>query len=261
LQDYLAHPQAGRTKDAKELLDEIDRASSHARAADLLKQLPEEMLSTFSRTGELPQIGEVRRPWLREVYRRTLQSNLAPELERRAMVEAQRLAQAEAERRAEEEAARRDSEQRRQEAERAKKDKEKRAARIRRTPVFRELTDFVALIRKHNQDYRSATDKANRRILEAVFQGPITGRHALAKLPQHPVADKVFRQWQETALERASAKRANVKERFRTYPEFQKADWDLFDQLADLELDRLLEEIRQTPEDDIGEGLRVLLRK
>ena len=65
----------------------------------------------------------------------------------------------------------------------------------------------------------------------------------------------------QPAQETISVKRANFKERFRTYQEFEKADWEPFDRLVDQELDQLLEEIHKPLEDNVAEGLRALTGK
>ncbi len=236
-------------------------------AAALLKKLPNEALAAFAQDGLDAEVSRLGREPLQPVYRETLLRNLAREQERREVEALEMRARREAEQRAKDDEERRRLEKRFLEEQRAKKEREGRLARIRTTPVYRELTEYLALVRKQHRNFRQATPDDDRRLLAALLTGP--GQRTpeervrvLAELKQRlavPRSYDHFDQWKDGVEAAVSSKRALFKERFHAYPGFTRADWDLFDPLVDKELDQLLVEVRQSVEDDLALGLAALL--
>ncbi len=269
LQDYLAHPLAAQRPQARLWQDALTRATSDEMAQALLRKIPEAHLAGFAEDGLEAEVNRLPQEPLRPVYRATLARNLTREKERREIEELEIRARREAERRAKDEEARRRLEKKILEEQRAKKEREGRLARIRTTPVYRELTEYLALVRKQHRAFRSTTPEEDRRLLAALLAGP--GKRdapeqarLLADLKQRLAAPKSrqdFGQWKDGVETAVSQRRARFKERFRTYPEFTKADWEVFEPLVDRELDRLLVEVRQPFEDDLALGLEALLKK
>ena len=269
LQDYLAHPLAVQRPQARLWQDALARATSDEMAEALLRKLPNAALARFTEDGLDAEVGKLPQESLQPVYRATLARSLVREKERREIEELEMRARQEAERRARDEEERRRLEKKILEEQRAKKERDGRLAHIRTTPVYRELTEYLALVRKQHRAFRSSTPDEDRRLLAALLAG--SGKlnaqeqaRLLAELKQRMAAPKShenFGQWKDGVETAVSAKRAQFKERFHAYPEFAKADWELFDLLVDRELDRLLVEVRQPFEDDLALGLGALLGK
>jgi hypothetical protein len=214
LQAYLTDADATDKDRAARLGSELELATSAERAADLLRGLPDEALSTFADGGRLPALDKVQDGVLREVYVATLRAQLTPELHRRAAL---RQAQEAATRHAREEAAQSE-------------------ARVRGSPAYRELLGFVAATR-HSQ-VNTADDP---RLLAALMQeldiqDPAAQAKTLAELTGQGPGPDVLRA-------RIARERAALKERFRSSRGFDEADRRRFEQLVDRELDRLLREL------------------
>jgi hypothetical protein len=206
LQTYLADP--GGTDD---LRSEIELATSADKAAELLRRQPDELLAAFAAGGRLAAVDQVEDDTLREVYRLTLRGQLAKEEQRRADL---RLAQAETERRLKEEEARRET-------------------RIRGTPAFRELQTFTDLTRKGRVgadpqlfSYLLKELKVTDRREQDKVLAELTGRGAATPTLEKSVAER----------------RTALKVRFRSDPNFDAADQEVFDRIVDRELDALLRE-------------------
>ncbi len=269
LQDYLAQPLAAQRQQARLWQEALTRATSDEMAAALLKKLPNEALAAFAQDGLDAEVSRLGREPLQPVYRETLLRNLAREQERREIEALQIRARREAEQRAKDEEERRRLEKRFLEEQKAKKEREGRLARIRTTPVYRELTEYLALVRKQHRNFRQSTPEDDRRLLAALLTGPgqrtpEERARVLAELKQRlavPRSHDHFDQWKDGVEAAVSSKRALFKERFHAYPVFTKTDWILFDSLVDKELDHLLVEVRQSVEDDLALGLAALLGK
>jgi hypothetical protein len=269
LEDYLAHPLAAQRQQARLWREALTRATSDEMAQALLRKLPEAALARFTEDGLEAEVNRLPQEPLQPVYRTTLARNLVREKERREIEELETRARREAERRAKDEEERRRLEKKILEEQRARKEREGRLVRIRATPVYRELTEYLALVRKQHRAFRSTTPEEDRRLLAALLAGPgkLNAQEQallLADLKQRLAAPKSradFGQWRDGVETAVSARRAQFKERFHAYPEFTKADWGLFDPLIDRELDQLLVEVRQPFEDDLALGLGELLKK
>jgi hypothetical protein len=247
LEAYLVHPGAVHKDQAESLLGEIQLSTSDARAVDLLTTLPEDAFDAFLVKGTLAELDRVSNQSLRALYEQTLRRNLARtqslRREIRQRQEQERLARAEAERR------------------RAQEERARRAAKVRSTPVYRELTDFIARARKKDQDQRRALEVYEKKLLEAsafLLNGNNQGANAavlsnnLDRLRrEQELEENSIRRWKETIEEQISKTRASVKERIRTYRGFDAADWVAFDQIVDRNLDGLWKEINKSADDDL----------
>jgi hypothetical protein len=144
-----------------------------------------------------------------------------------------------------------------------------RLAGMRATPVFRELQEFAALVRKQDKRSREALEKEDREVVASLLHAQKARKgsragvipDALLQRSDSKEAAVLATRWKDALEEKISVKRANFKERFRAYQEFSKEDWEPFDRLVDQELDRLLEEINKPLEDNVAEGLRALTGK
>jgi hypothetical protein len=269
LQQYLAHPLAAQRQEARLWQEALMQATSDEMAAALLQKLPNETLATFARDGLDAEVSRIRQEPLQPIYRETLKRNLAREQERREIEALEIRARREAEQRAKDEEERRRLEKQFLEEQRAKKERDGRLARIRTTPLYRELTEYLALVRKQHQRFRHATPDDDRRLLTALLTGsgklkPEERAGVLAELKQQlaaPKSNENFDEWRLGVEEAVSSKRALFKERFHAYPEFADEDRKLFDPLVDRELDQLLVEVRQSVDDDLALGLAALLGK
>jgi hypothetical protein len=222
LETYLLDPEATEREQATRLRSDIELATSSAKAAELLRQLPDPALLAFAAGGRLPALDRVGDETLREVYAATLHAQLAAEQARRAEL-----------RRQQEEVARR-----------AQEALAKREARIRATAAFHELEAFVTATRQS-----LTPTAADPRLVAALMQelnitNPAEQAKALAELTgRGPGAD--------TLATRIAQERAALKEAFRAYRDFAPADRQRFEQLVDQEMDRLLREVER-PREPMG---------
>jgi hypothetical protein len=255
LSQYAADEHGAKTVEARRLVDEIDLATSDARARELLKTVKQSGLIQFDQTGELAEMDRVSKH-LRPVFAETLRRNVLDELKRRAVEEINLEARLEAERQA------RDVEARNQAAIRQRL-RVKTLPRIQATPVFRELTEFVALMRQQDRVQRGQLEQVDKEFIDALFGRGASGE---APAPQLDVGDtrakkREYSAWQTSLLEKISVNRANYKERFRSYPDFEEAERDIFDEEIDKTLDELANEVKKPLDDTLAEGLRALSGK
>jgi hypothetical protein len=114
----------------------------------------------------------------------------------------------------------------------------RRQARIGGTPIYRELLDFVRLTR---QDLQPKADDDSRLV------GLLLDELGVREADERKAISAQLRPNQQPAPQgiaaRISSKRANLKERFRTYRDFDKVDWQIFDGAVDWYLDQLLTEL------------------
>jgi hypothetical protein len=266
LNNYLVSPLATRKERAALLLAEMDLAASDEHAVEILKHLPQSALAAVARREEMPGLDRISNEALRAIYAETLLRNLPNERKRRAALEEERVAQRAAEQRAREEKTLREEAVRRVEERRIQNDRARHLARLRATPVFRELTEAVTGIRKQLEEQHRFVQQDDDQLLATLLQGngdkdpseQLRIMKMLDERQQHQNRDECFKLWQESVAEKVSVKRAHIKERFRTYQEFGKADWPIFDALVDRELDQLVEELNKSLVDDFAAGLRLL---
>src|SRR6516225_2264072 len=149
------------------------------------------------------------------------------------------------------------------------KDRERRAgerrAQIPSAPVYRELMEFVVFACKKNKTTRERLDREDQelliRFLEAKGnknQGQSLESNVQAQGTDAP--ESLLEKFQEEMELLVSNKRAVMKERFRTNPEFSREDWPIFDKQVDQILDGLLEEIKEPFATDGAERMRFLNR-
>jgi hypothetical protein len=235
LQEVLAHPHAEGKGRARRLADEIDVAVADVKALLLLKKLPAAAFAAYVQGGELASVRAIQNVSLREIYRATLKRNLP---RAQTIREEERLA--------------RDKW--------ARAEHDRRVTRAKAAPAFREVQELAARIRKRDQQNRKNLESFDRKLIEAtgaLLTANGQTRQALqqqaAKVKQEQeVAGAAVERWKDQAEEQISRARANVKERVRSYKEFNEDDWRLFDTLADAELDAVLKELRKADEDQGG---------
>jgi hypothetical protein len=207
LQRYLRDPYAIERGRAANLKAQLELATSDDRAVALLQKLSHAELADFVQTGTLTDLGDITHPDVRAIYMDRLRCNLETELRRRQDEQARRVQS------------------------------------IRATPAFGELQDFAALARQRLRaqgkggeiDYRLLT----RLFRELDVTGVEEKERILAKLTARPL------DFDEAA--KIARMRANLKERFRTYKEFDLTDRQIFDWLVDQDTNILLQELQGSP--------------
>jgi hypothetical protein len=233
LHEALATDNATDKARARALLGDIELATSDARALALLKVISERAFNAFAKRGRLADLKLIGNDCLRTVYRETLRRNLP---------KAQAVRAADCRRREQERLARAAAQRQRRVQEQAR-----RAARLCATPVYRELSEFIARARKQDKDHRTLLEDYDKKLVEAsgfLLAGNQVNDPALqqelARVRREQAQEqKRIAGWRDQLEELISRIRANVKERIRTYRGFDDADWKAFDQLADRQLDAL----------------------
>lgn len=214
LHAYLTHPQATHLDRARQLRDELERALSDEEAARLLAQLSDEVLTLFAEQRQLTESDGLHTAAAHAVFVDTLRRNVPHELQKRAA--RREVARLSEERRA---------------AERTR-----RIARLRDTPSFQSLIAFLEQTREEFRTQHQLGQRQEQELGELFqelgvndaaekerFRSDLLGRESLVD----------FR----TIVER---KRAESKRTYRNSTDFQAADQELFDQLVDQEVDKLL---------------------
>jgi len=197
---YLGDPAASEKGRATRLQHDLELATSAAKAGELLRLLPDDTLAAFAAGGTLPALEQVAAGPLREVYATTLRTQLAPEQQRRTEI-----------------------------ARQAKAEQQKREARIRKTPAFRELQDFVAV----NQEAGGNDPRLLAYLMKQLnITNPADQRKALADLTARAQGADLAAQ--------IARKGIVLKDRFRSYAEFDETDRASFERMVDVELDKLV---------------------
>jgi hypothetical protein len=187
------------------LRDDLAHAVSDDEASHLLARLSDEALGVFEKRGQLVEEDGLRTATAREIFKDTLRRNLARELRKReARREIERL---EAGRRAAEHAG--------------------RIARLRDTPPFRDLSAFVARTLEQARDRQEAD-------LDQLFQ------QLGVNDPAEQAKIRADLRGDNDRVAAVNRKRAEVKRAYRASSHFNAPDAELFDQLVDQELDKLL---------------------
>jgi hypothetical protein len=216
LHAYLAHPQATHLDRARQLRDDLERALSDEEAARLLARLSDEALAIFAEQGQMTESDGLHTA-AHAVFVDTLRRNVPHELRKRA---------------ARREVARLSEE--RHAAERAR-----RIARLRGTPSFQSLTAFLERTREEFRTQQQLGQRQDKELGElfqelGVNDAAEKERFRSDLLGRESPAD--FRVLMER--QRAESKRA-----YRNSADFRAADQELFEQLVDQELDKLLRKI------------------
>lgn len=214
LRAYLAHPDAGRLDQARQLSDDLDRALSDEEAKHLLAHLSDEELAVFAETGQLAVEDGMRSEATRFFFYQRLRQNLAKESHKRdAQREVARLT-----------ALRQAAEQTR------------RINHLRSSPAFQSLARFLERTQKqfHDQQQLAWRQEAD---LRELFQAlGVNDRREQEKFR----SDLLEKPDQDRVQEQIEQKRADVKRAYRNEPGFHPSDGELFDQLVDQEVDKLL---------------------
>lgn len=214
LRAYLAHPQAIHPDYARQMRNDLERALSDAEAARLLARMSDEALTVFVEKGQLTEDDGLHTDAAHALFQETLRRNLAKEIRKREAT--REVARLTAERRA---------------AERAR-----RIDRLRDSPAFHSLSSFLTqTLQQHRDQQRLAAQQ------EAELRGLF--RHLginNAAEQQRFRTDLLERPAPASIRERIERKRAEVKRAFGDDSTFHRADVELFGQLVDYEVDRLL---------------------
>jgi hypothetical protein len=128
------------------------------------------------------------------------------------------------------------------EIQRREEEQVRRVQSIRATPAFGELQDFVALTRRRLA--AQGGGEINYRLLARLFRelnvnGADEQQRLLGKLGRRAL--------DYAEAEKIARMRASLKERFRTYSEFDKTDREIFGWIVDQELHRLLQDLEGLP--------------
>jgi hypothetical protein len=242
LRRYLANPDVLRADEFAAWLRDIEAATSTTHASAVLHNASDKDLARLAAGEPWTGPGAVSRASVRVVQADTLRRHLPEEQARRARDRADR----EAARVARERAA----------AEKERQARRAREARFRRTPLFRELQDFVSLTRAACAN-RSDGEDADAEWLASLLRGfdvndPAARDRALGEIERRrQVASAEEREPPAivTLLQDIARQRARLKERLRVfYQEFDATDWPWLDRLIDRELDQLSAAVQGTGE-------------
>jgi hypothetical protein len=217
LRDYLAHPQATDPQRATSLQQEIEWAVSDEKAADWLARLSDSEFTLFVQRNELTAETPIRTEGVRVIFKDTLRRQLPRETRRR-----------EAKRQAEQQAVMRRA------AERALQE-----TRIRSTPAFRLVSTFVAEMRQKNREVAELAQREEKALVQLFQQLNVNDPAEQAKVR----ATLKARDPSGGNAATIDRRRAEAKQAYRTSPEFDPADREVFDQLVDRELDQLRREM------------------
>jgi hypothetical protein len=128
-----------------------------------------------------------------------------------------------------------------QELLRRREDHARRVQSIQATPAYGELHDFATLTRRRLA--QRSGGQIDHRLLARLFRELNVNREeqnlVRAGLSAH--------QLDLGEAEKLARLRASLKERFRTYKDFDKSDRELFDWLVDQEMNKLLQELQGLP--------------
>ena len=212
LETYVADPNAPRLGSGADLSKELDLATSDTKAAELLRQLPDERLAACAEGGSLPALDRIGNGGALPPF---MPPRSGPR-SRRNSFGAQSSVWARVERPNAWPARNRTA-----------------GPRIRATPAYPDLQNFVAAVRRSQ-----ARGNADPRVLAYLFRELNIADQAeqtrtLAELTGPS-------QTAEGLQQGIARQRLDLKDRFRAYQGFDQADRETFERLADQELDRLV---------------------
>jgi len=207
LQAYLGEPGATERDRAARLLDDLELATSAARADEALRQLSDGALAAIAAGQSPAALHRFADGFLQALHVQTLQAQLGLEQKRRDDLRRE-----------------------------LRQQQERRLARLRATAAGKELASFMDALRQGR-----ASVRADRRLLGYLFQelnitDPAEQSRTLSELTGRPPDAEALRK-------SIARERLGLKERFRAYPGFVQAERESFEQLVDQELNRLLQEI------------------
>jgi hypothetical protein len=207
LRTYLNDPHGAEHARAASLKDALEHAMSDSEAIARLQRMPYAALVDLARDGRVADREDTTNPDVQAIHRDKLREHVAAELQRR--------------------------------------DEEfvRRSQRIRATPVFSELQEFVALTR-HRLLTQKAMSAIDYQLMKRLFRELNVNDFAEQ---QGILASLGSGRLDYAEAEKISRARANFKERFRAYKNTDSMDWEIFDRGVDQELDQLLRELQGTP--------------
>jgi hypothetical protein len=129
-----------------------------------------------------------------------------------------------------------------QELHRRREEHARRVQSIQATPAYGELHDFATLTRRRLA--QRSGGQVDHRLLARLFRELNVNRTEEQDLIR---ANLNTRQLDLGEAEKLARLRASLKERFRSYKDFDKSDRELFDWLVDQEMNRLLQELQGLP--------------
>jgi hypothetical protein len=204
LQSYLDDPYGAEHDKARSLKSQLELAASDEEAAARLRRLADGALVEFAGKGTLPDSQEFTHPDVCAIHLQKMRGGLETEFRRR------------------------------------EEERVHRAQRIQETPVFGEFREFVDLSRRRLQA-RTGGGKIDQRLLARFFaEVQVNGAEEQQRIKNE--LDR--RQPDFDEAERLGRIRANFKERFRAYKDFDNGDRELFDRTVDQEMNQLLQDLR-----------------
>lgn len=204
LRCYLDDRFAAERDRAAQLKEQLELVTSDEEALALLHRLSYAALTEFVRNGTLAALEGISDPDVLAIHLERLRGCLEVELQRR------------------------------------QEDQARRVQSIRATPAFGELQDFATLTHRRllTQDGGGEIDY---RLLARLFRElNVNG----ADEQQRILATLSARSLDYGEAQKISRLRANLKERFRTYKDFDKTDREIFDRLVDQEMNKLLQDLQ-----------------
>jgi hypothetical protein len=204
LQSYLDDPYGAEHDKADYLKKQLELATSDAEAAARLRLLTDVALVDFAQTGTLADLRDFEHPDVRAIHLDKLRCGLGTEIRKR------------------------------------EEERTNRARRIQTTPVFGEFQEFVALSRRRLLA-RTGGGEIDHRLLARFFaEVQING----AAEQQRIQKELSTRPLDYEEAEKLARLRANFKERFRAYKDFDNRDREMFDEAVDQEVNQFLQDLQ-----------------
>jgi hypothetical protein len=217
LRAYRAHPQALDPAAAARLEDQGRKATDDKAAVALLARWSDEALDQFAQGGKLAAEDWKGDEGAGAIFKDTLRRHLGAEQHKR-----QELREA-----------------RRREAERQAAERAARETRVRGSTPFRDLLAFAA-DRRNRLAEELQLARRREAALTQLFQQIDANAAERERILAGLTADR--REAHKEFVESVARWRAEVKQAFRRLADFSTADIEVFDRLADQELDALLKE-------------------
>jgi hypothetical protein len=115
----------------------------------------------------------------------------------------------------------------------------RRIARLRATPAFHSLASFLARTLEELRDQQQLASRQEAELRVLFRQLGVTDPAEQEQIR----TDLLDRRTPADLREQIESKRAEVKRAYRSEPQFNRADGELFDQLVDQEVDKLLKKL------------------
>ncbi len=220
LRAYAVHPQASDLQRARLLRTDLERATSSKEAARFLAHLSQDALTLFDKDGQITEDDGLHTDGAREIFKDTLRRHLANEMRKRqAQREMQRLA-----------------------AERRTAERARQIARLRKTPVFRDLSAFAARTLALHREQQQTAQRQEKDFAQLFEQLGVNDKEEQATIRAELLAGES----PESVQQSVERERTAIKRAYRTSPEFAAADRAAFERLVDEELNQLLKMVKES---------------